>query len=97
MYLTIRNYKVAPENVDEVVRRVDENWLEQVRRMSGFVSYYVARTGDGGLTSLTVFVDAEKAQLAQEASAEWVGGNLMDLDVQFQSMHEGPVVVRGGA
>jgi hypothetical protein len=96
MYAIIRRYRVAPESVDEVVRRVDGIWLDQVSRMPGFVSYYVTRTGDAELTSMTAVIDGEAGQRALEASAEWVGGNLMDLDVNLIDMRQGHVVVHGG-
>jgi heme-degrading monooxygenase HmoA len=96
MYAIIRRYRVAPESADEVIRRVDEVWLDQVARMPGFVSYYVVRGGDAELTSMTVVIDGEAGQRALEASAEWVGGNLMDLDVNLIDMRQGQVVVHGG-
>jgi hypothetical protein len=96
MFAIIRRYRVAPENVDEVVRRVDELWLDRVSRMPGFVTYHVARTGEAELTSMTVVIDGEAGQRAVEASAEWVGGNLMDLDVSLLEMRQGQVVVHGG-
>jgi heme-degrading monooxygenase HmoA len=96
MFAIIRRYRVAPESLDEVVRRVDELWLDRVSRMPGFVTYHVVRTGEAELTSMTVVIDGESGQRVVEASAEWVGGNLMDLDVSLLEMKQGPVVVHGG-
>jgi antibiotic biosynthesis monooxygenase len=97
MFMTIREYRMPPSQIDEVIRRVDEDWLDLVSKMKGFVSYQVVRLGDEGLVSLTNFLDAEDGERAAEASAEWVGAHLMDLDVQFIDMRRGPIVVHGGS
>jgi hypothetical protein len=96
MYMTIRHYQVPPTKMAEVVRRVDEVWLEKLRKLHGFESYYVVSTDDSHLTSVSAFIDEASGRKAAEASAEWVGSNLNDLDVEFLEMWQGPVVVHGG-
>ncbi|SRR6266487_1265622 len=96
MYMAIRRYRVLPAQMDEVVRRVDEGWLDRARALPGFVTYYVTRDGEDRLTSISAFLDEATSQRAAEASAEWVGGHLMDLDVSFLDSSDGPVVVHGG-
>ena len=97
MYMTIREYKVSPQQADEVIRRVDTNWLEELRKVKGFVSYHVVRTGEDQLVATAAFLDEASAKRGAEASAEWVGQRLlMDLDVEFLGMREGPVVVHEG-
>jgi hypothetical protein len=97
MYLTIREYRMPTAEVDEVIKRVDTGWLDQVAKMPGFVSYHVAKVGEDRLVSITAFLETEQAERAAEASAEWVGAHFMDLDVQFVDMRRGPVVVHGGS
>ena len=96
MYMTIRHYRVPPSKMDEVVRRVDEVWLDRLSKQEGFESYYVTRDDERHLTSVTAFVDEGSGKKAAEASAEWVGSYLADLDVEFLEMWQGPVVVHGG-
>ena len=43
MYMTIRHYQVPPTKMAEVVRRVDEVWLDKLSKLHGFESYF--RTG----------------------------------------------------
>ena len=83
--------------MDEVVRQVDENWLERLRVLPGFISYFVVKEADDELVSFTVFADEASGRVAAEASAEWVGERLAQLDVTFVDMHAGPVVIHGGA
>jgi heme-degrading monooxygenase HmoA len=98
MYMTIREYKVAPQQADEVIRRVDTDWLDELRKVKGFVSYHVVRPEEGRLISIAGFLDQASAKLGAEASAEWVGQRLLlDLDVEFLGMREGPVVVHQGS
>jgi hypothetical protein len=97
MHMAIRHYRLPANQVDEVVRRVDDLWLERARQLPGFVSYYVSRTGEDRLTSIMVFAEQAQEEKAVEASAEWVGANLMDQDVEFLEMWRGEVVVHGGA
>jgi heme-degrading monooxygenase HmoA len=96
MHMTIRHYKVPPSQMTEVVRRVDEVWLEKLHKLEGFESYYVTQVDENHLTSVSVFIDESSGKKAAEASAEWVGSNLMDLDVEFLDMWQGPVVIHGG-
>ncbi len=96
MYLTIRHYRVPPSKMAEVVRRVDDVWLDRLSKLEGFESYYVAQEDESHLTSVSAFLDEKSGRKAAEASAEWVGSNLADLDVEFLEMLQGPVVVHAG-
>ena len=96
MYMTIRHYRVPPSKMAEVVRRVDEVWLDRLSKLKGFESYYVMQNDDSHLTSVSAFIEEEAGKKAAEASAEWVGSNLQDMDVEFLEMWQGSVVVHGG-
>ncbi len=97
MYMTIREYRVSEQQVDEVIRRVDTNWVEELRKVKGFLSYHVVRPEGDRLVAIAAFLDEAAAKRGAEASAEWVGQRLLiDLDVEFLGMREGPVVVHEG-
>jgi heme-degrading monooxygenase HmoA len=96
MFLMIREYRVPAGQVEEVARRVDDDWLDRIRVLPGFLSYHVVRTGEDQLVSLAAFIDEAHGQRGAEASAEWVGERLSDLDVEFVQMRQGPVLVHGG-
>jgi len=61
MYLTIREYRVPAGQVEEVARRVDDDWLDRIRVLPGFLSYQVVRTGHEQLVSLAAFIDEAHA------------------------------------
>src|SRR5260370_12805369 len=96
MYLMMRPYRVPQSKVAEVVRRVDDVWLDRLRKLDGFETYFVVQEDDSHLTSVSGFLDEKSGRKAAEASAEWVGSNLANLDVEFVEMLQGPVVVHGG-
>jgi hypothetical protein len=96
MHMTIREYRVPANQVDEVARRVDDDWVDKIRAMPGFISYHVVKARSDQLVSLAAFATEENAARAAEASAEWVGAWLMDLDVEFVEMRQGPVVAHAG-
>ena len=96
MYMTMRRYRVQPGRLDEVARRVDDNWLGKVRAMHGFVSYHVFKPADDELVSLTTFLDEKTGTDAAEASAEWVGQWLQDVELEFLEMRQGHVIIHGG-
>jgi hypothetical protein len=97
MYMTMRQYRVQPGRLDEVARRVDDDWLGKVRAMHGFVSYHVFKAGDDHLVSIATFLDEKDGALAAEASAEWVGENLRDIELEFIETRQGHVLIHGGA
>ena len=41
MFAAIRYYRAEPPSVDEVVRRVEQDFVPVIRDMAGFVSYFV--------------------------------------------------------
>ena len=97
MYMTMREYRVQPGQIDEVARRVDDDWLGKIHAMHGFVSYHVFKSDADHLISVATFLDEESGLKAAEASSEWVGERLEDIKIEFIEMLHGPVLIHGGA
>ena len=97
MYMTVRHYRVPLDKVEELARRVDDDWLEKVRKMPGFVSYHVFDAEDDHIVSVTAFLDEETGKQAAEASSEWIGEHLSDIPHKFVEMRRGHVIIHGGA
>ena len=96
MNMTIRHHTVRADQVAEVSRRIDTDWLETQRRLPGFVSAYAVTLGNDRLTLVTTFVDEADAERGREASVAWVSQKLMDLDVEPTETWEGEVVAHAG-
>lgn len=91
MFVSIRTYTVGSGQRDEVVRRVDEGWTDELRKLPGFVSYHVVATGPNELVSVTAFLEETQLEAAVFKSGEWVGGHLMEQDVTLVDTKQGSV------
>ena len=96
MYMVIRRYAMQPSKIDDVVRKVDEQYLEKVRQLPGFEEYFVIDSGEGKLTSVTVSADEDAARETNKLSKEWVDTWLRDVHLELVETIEGKVVVHGG-
>ena len=96
MYMTVRQQRVPSDQMEEVTRRVDVDWLETIRMAAGFVESYVVRRGDEDLVFYTTFLDESFREKGDERSAEWFGQRLMDLDTEVGDLWHGPVVAHAG-
>jgi hypothetical protein len=96
MYLVIRRYAIQPSKVEEVIRKVDEQYLEKLRLRPGFEEYFVIDSGEGNVTSITVTADEDAAKDANRLSKEWVDTWLSDVHLDIVETIEGKVVIHGG-
>jgi hypothetical protein len=94
MYAVIRTYsgKGAKELLDVVEKHKTE--VESVMRaVKGFVSYTLARSGDGGF-SVTVCQDKAGAEESVKVAREWVAKNAGGTGVGAPTVSEGPVIIQ---
>ena len=92
MFISIRKYRVDPQQRDEVVRLVDEGWTDHLRTEPGFLSYYVVATDENELVSVTACLDEEALARVIQKSGEWVGTHLSGLSVKLEDSRLGKVV-----
>ena len=55
MHVSIRRYKT--DSASEVARRVNEQFVNRISNVTGFLAYYVIDTGEGALASIKCFRD----------------------------------------
>ena len=79
MYAAIRRYHTDPDSVDEVARRVNEEFVDIISDMPGFVAYFVLNAGQGEIGSVSVFEDQKSAEESNPRAEVWVRQNLSDL------------------
>ena len=73
MYTAIRRYEgVDPGRVDELIQRVEREFVPIVSQVPGFVGYYVIDAGGGVLASVSVFEDQAGADESVRRAANWV-------------------------
>ena len=73
MYVSIRRYEILDDtDPDEVVRRVEAEFLPKVEQLPGFREYYVMKTSPRGITSVTVCETREAIYESELLAGKWV-------------------------
>ena len=95
MFAAIRYYQADPPSIDEVVRRVREDFVPLIRDMRGFVSYFilVPSEREEDIVSVSVFEDQQSAEESNRKAADWVVQNLSELLRPTPEFAIGQVVV----
>ena len=73
MHATIRSYDgVDLTRTDEVVNNVNETLVPQLRELAGFSGYYLLDSGNGVMSSISLFETAEQALESANLVAKWI-------------------------
>lgn len=97
MFASIRRYRLLRGSVEELTRRVDEGFAEDIGRQRGFVSYEFMDCGDGEIITLSVFRDADQAEASRELAQRWTEENLQDLEFARLEALRGEILVSRAA
>ena len=86
------HYKGNAQLFDELARRTDE--VEQlIREVSGFVSYCLVRTADGGF-SVSVFEDRAGTEESNRLAADWIRQNAPQVAGSPPEVIEGEAILQ---
>jgi hypothetical protein len=77
MYAAVRKYPVS--DADALVKKVEDEFVDQMKDVDGFVGYYVIDGGDGTLASVTVGETEQAVEESTRRAAEWVSASVADL------------------
>ena len=92
MYAAIRRYKIAkPREFNE---KVNESFINVIRRVPGFIQYMAIDEGDGWWASISVFETAQAMAMSDRVAADWVKQHAAKLVRGPPEITEGPVVVK---
>jgi hypothetical protein len=83
--------------MEELTRRVDEGFAEDIGRRPGFVAYEFMDCGDGEIVTLSVFRDADQAEASRELALRWTEENLQDLEFRRLEALRGEILVSRAA
>ena len=73
MHATIRRYEgVDAARTNEVVRKVNETLVPQLRELPGCSGYYLIQAGNGVLSSLGLFETSEQADESTKLVTKWI-------------------------
>jgi hypothetical protein len=82
MYTSIRKYRTRPEQMDELLQRVDESFAPTIESMPGFVAYEAIDCGNGLLYTITTCHDRDATEHSLELATEFVDEELADFEVE---------------
>lgn len=94
MHGVLREYRLDPGNVDEVVGRIAEGGVPILRAIPGFVSYAINDAGSGLLRMYAVYESAAGTQESTRAAGEWVRANVGHLLPNPPTVTEGDLAIR---
>ena len=97
MFASIRRYRLRRGSMEELTRRVDEGFAEDIGRRPGFVAYEFMDCGDGEIVTLSVFRDADQAEASRELALRWTEENLQDLEFGRLEALRGEILVSRAA
>lgn len=86
-------YTMKPGSVDTAIQRAEHDLLPQYRRLPGFVSYELIKTGPDSAISISVWETHEEAEHAVGATAEWVKEHLAGM-IETVTNHVGDIAFR---
>ena len=82
MHTSVRKYTVDEEQMDELMRRVDQTFAPRVEAMPGFVGYQLLDCGHGIVLSITTCHDREAAERSTELAADFVAKELEGIEIE---------------
>jgi hypothetical protein len=77
VHASVRQYRVR--DIDTLVSRIEDEFVEQVKGIDGFVGYYVIDGGEGAVASVTVGETAEAVAESVRRAAAWVRDSASEL------------------
>ena len=79
MHATIRRYEgVDTTRTNEVVGKVNETLVPQLRKLPGFSGYYLIEGSSGVLSSLGLFETSEQADKSTMLVSKWITDEKLD-------------------
>ena len=73
MHATIRRYEgVDTTRINDVVSRVDETFVPQIRELPGFAGYFLMEADNGVLSSISLFETSEQAEESSKLVKNWI-------------------------
>ena len=91
MFATVRRYEgIDTSKKDELTKKVGETLAPRLSKLPGFGSYFLIDTGDGVMSSISLFETSAQAQDSTRVASEWVR------DEKLENILVDPPKVTGG-
>jgi hypothetical protein len=93
MFASMRRYRLSDGSMEDLVRRVDEDFAEELSAQPGFLSYEFVDCGDGEIMTISLFKEASQAENSRELALRWTEERLSDLEFTRIEALRGEVIV----
>jgi hypothetical protein len=97
MYASIRRYRMGAGSIDDAMHLADTELADRLAEQPGFVDYQVLDTGDGTITSMTIFDDEDQCLASNDMAADFVREHLSDFQVERLEVFGGEVMISRAA
>ena len=97
MFASIRRYRLARGSMEELARRVDEGFAEEIATRPGFISYEFIDCGENEIMTISLFNEASQADASREFAQRWTEENLSDQEFRRIEALHGEVMVSRAA
>lgn len=93
MHAVVRTYSgTGAKELFDVLEKRKSEVDSLMRPIKGFVSYTLARSGDGGF-SVTICQDKSGTDASVQAAREWIAKNAANTGAGAPKVSEGPVLI----
>jgi hypothetical protein len=97
VFASIRRHRLTQGTIEELVRRVDYGFAEELSGRPGFVSYEFIDCGANEIATISMFREAQQAEDSRELAQRWTSDNLRDLEFHRIETLRGEVMVSRAA
>jgi hypothetical protein len=88
----VRRYRTS--DIDSLVAKVEDEFVEKVKGVDGFVGYYVIDGGGGDVVSVTVGETEDAVEESTRLASDWTESSVADLLQGAPEVVSGEVRVR---
>ena len=92
MFASMRRYRLERGTMDELARRIDEDFAGQLAEQPGFVAYEFINCGFGEFMTMSIFLTLEQAEASRELARRWADEN-RDLEFPRIEAAHGEILV----
>ena len=93
MYAVIRRYSCDPEELSELLHRIDADFLPRIEDEPGFVDYQAVALGNSGFATISMFETEQGCNASTLAAADFIRRELPDSSVERMDAFGGAVMV----
>ena len=93
MYVAVREAKIKPGKMQEIVGILNQEYVPTIKQVPGFVAFYASQTAEDQITTITIFENEEGAQESTRQAHAIVAGSLAPLMTSTIDADHGEVFI----